>query len=180
MKSESRPTPILRVQIENVFQNLAMQTELYADEIKQVVQDKVKSQIYKLDIDEIITKEANRIAIATIGELMRAEIREQVEEKVEAYKRSLRTLKPMPELGIKDIFQSCEACPSQWEIELESGHMIYVRYRWGYLSIRKSAEPTSNIRKAINGEEVFGVQLREGLDGSLSEEEMLKHLKKIL
>lgn len=36
---------------------------------------------------------------------------------------------------IEHLTQTCGACPSQWEGELEDGRMLYIRYRWGYLSI---------------------------------------------
>lgn len=29
--------------------------------------------------------------------------------------------------------KTCEACPSQWEGELEDGRFIYIRFRWGNL-----------------------------------------------
>lgn len=32
---------------------------------------------------------------------------------------------------IKSIEQTCGACPSQWEGELDDGNWFYVRYRWG-------------------------------------------------
>lgn len=35
---------------------------------------------------------------------------------------------------------TCGGCPTQWEGSLDTGECIYIRYRWGYLTI--SAAPT--------------------------------------
>lgn len=36
---------------------------------------------------------------------------------------------------VAEIKQTCGACPSQWECKLEDGRFMYVRYRFGHLSI---------------------------------------------
>ena len=63
---------------------------------------------------------------------------------------------------IKELRQTCSASPSQWEGADNEGNSIYVRYRWGHLSIEK------------NGEEILGKQLGHHLDGRLAYDE-LKH-----
>ena len=75
---------------------------------------------------------------------------------------------------VTTIKQTCSACPSQWEGTLSDGKMIYVRYRWGYLSIRVSPGPTTDISDAVGGEEVFGTDHGEGMDGILTYEELTK------
>lgn len=66
-----------------------------------------------------------------------------------------------------ELEKTCEACPAQWEGQLEDGRMIYIRYRFGWLSIRVSKGVTSDIREAIRGEEILGVEHREELDGEM-------------
>ena len=61
---------------------------------------------------------------------------------------------------VKELSQTCAASPAQWEGVDREGNSIYVRYRWGYLSIEK------------NGEEIFGAQLGHRLDGRLSYDEL--------
>ncbi|HUQ31136.1 MAG TPA: hypothetical protein VM095_03405 [Pyrinomonadaceae bacterium] len=61
---------------------------------------------------------------------------------------------------INEVKQTCAASPSQWEGMGEEGHLILVRYRWGYLSIEK------------DNEEIWGKQLGGRLDGSLTYEEL--------
>ena len=73
---------------------------------------------------------------------------------------------------IKTKIQTCDACPSQWEETLEDGRMFYIRYRWGYLSVRVSEKPTEYLTDAVRGEEVYGKQMGDGLDGSLSWDEI--------
>lgn len=36
---------------------------------------------------------------------------------------------------LKDLRQTCEACPSQWEGHTADGRFIYIRYRWGHLTV---------------------------------------------
>lgn len=81
---------------------------------------------------------------------------------------------------IKTITQTCDGCPSQWEIKLTDERMVYVRYRWGQLSIRISEKETDDIYDAVNGKEIYKQVLSYGLDGFLDEKEMLDHLAKVL
>ena len=50
-------------------------------------------------------------------------------------------------MRIIELEQTCYACPSQWEGKTLSGQDVYIRYRWGYLSI-------SIDEKAIYGEQI--------------------------
>jgi hypothetical protein len=71
---------------------------------------------------------------------------------------------PQPLLVITSIKNTCGACPAQWEGRTQDGEYVYIRYRWGYLSIR--AGETENISDMRT---VFGVVLDEsGWDGVLS------------
>jgi len=69
---------------------------------------------------------------------------------------------------VKEITQTCFACPSQWEGTTKDGEEIYIRYRWGGLSVE------------INGEEIFHKGIGGGLDGCMSFSELKKNTKKIL
>jgi hypothetical protein len=79
-------------------------------------------------------------------------------------------------LTVKGIICTCGDCPSQWEVSLENGKMMYIRYRWGYLSVRISPDETKDIYDAVGGEEVYGNQLSDGLDGVLDYEDLRKEL----
>ena len=68
--------------------------------------------------------------------------------------------------GIVSKTQTCSACPSQWEGVLTDGRMFYVRFRHGYLSIRVSNSITEDAYDAVSGEEIFGVNSGDDMDGS--------------
>lgn len=65
---------------------------------------------------------------------------------------------------IEKITQTCSACPSQWEGEFTNGKPFYIRYRWGYLSVREGKKG-GDVMSAVSGEEIFGEQLGDGMDG---------------
>jgi len=83
-------------------------------------------------------------------------------------------------IGIKYIKRTCESCPSQWEVKLMDGRMLYIRYRWGILSIRASLKKTDDIMDAVNGKEIIGEKLGAGFDGYLSDNAMRRYLKTAL
>lgn len=55
-------------------------------------------------------------------------------------------MKNTSKLTIKNIVQTCYACPSQWEAETLDGKAVYIRYRHGVLSVRLG----KTIYQAIN------------------------------
>lgn len=69
--------------------------------------------------------------------------------------------------------QTCYGCPSQWEGRTDNDEPIYIRYRYGYLSVDLGPKG-GDINSAVSGKEVFGKQIGEDLDGDLSEKNMLK------
>ena len=83
-------SPILKVQIENLFESLSMQTDLYADEIKKTVKEQVEKKLYKIDIAKIIDDEAERIAMRYIKDAMKQSIEEAAMLKIIEYKLALK------------------------------------------------------------------------------------------
>ena len=75
---------------------------------------------------------------------------------------------------IKELKRTCIACPTQYEGILDNGHSIYIRYRWGKLSIRISYGKSSNVNDAVKGHEVFTATLGGSLDGVLDDDELLR------
>lgn len=76
------------------------------------------------------------------------------------------------ELYLKELTQTCESCPSQWEGKSTDDRPVYIRYRYGYLSVR-AGPPGGDIDSAVIGKEVLGMRVGSGLDGMLSESEMI-------
>jgi len=79
-------------------------------------------------------------------------------------------------MKVKNIKQTCVACPSQWEGNLIDGRMFYARYRWGALSIELSKEPTNDVYKAMgkDGNLIYSEQLGGRYDGSMEQAELIK------
>ena len=76
---------------------------------------------------------------------------------------------------VNDLVQTCSACPSQWEFRTFENRPVYVRYRWGYLSIRIGYK-NADIDDAVSGLEIYGEDLGDEWDGFLEEEKLLEIL----
>ncbi len=87
----------------------------------------------------------------------------------------------MRKAKVTKIVQTCNACPSQWDIYLEDGRMVYCRYRWGDLSVRISESPTEDSMDAVSGVHIDDGSIKypegDAFDGVLSTEELLEALK---
>lgn len=66
---------------------------------------------------------------------------------------------------IKSIEQTCWACPSSWDIEMENGTELHVRYRWGKFKVMQG--------KAVIFQKEFGASH----GGYMKERMMLELLK---
>jgi len=81
---------------------------------------------------------------------------------------------------VKEITNTCGACPAQWEGLTVNNEPIYVRYRWGYLSIRIGPQ-NSDIMEAVGGKKIFGKQIdKNGWDGQLSYSQLKYYTKKVI
>ncbi len=79
-------------------------------------------------------------------------------------------------MKLDNLIQTCSACPSQWNFVTDGDRNVYVRYRWGYLSVCLSEEPGGN---AVNGIEIFGRQLGDGLHDVISWDDVWIWIKDI-
>jgi len=77
-------------------------------------------------------------------------------------------------MNVLDLYKTCNACPSQWEGQLENGHYIYIRYRWG--SFRVGIGET--LSDAIDNM-YFQISIGGPFDGVMSSEDMLCKLEQI-
>ena len=84
----------------------------------------------------------------------------------------------MSKYGIlKELKNTGSCCPSQWEAITDKNEFIYIRYRFGRLTIHMS-EPNGDLSDAINnGIRVLEKSIGNGLDGSLNEGELIKIIK---
>lgn len=70
----------------------------------------------------------------------------------------------MAAIRISTVNQTCERNPSQWEAVTEDGIHIYVRYRWGCLSIGSGKTMDDAVENKNN---LFERPLGDRLDGWL-------------
>jgi hypothetical protein len=63
---------------------------------------------------------------------------------------------------LRNLVQTCDACPSQWEAETTDGQRVYVRYRWGHLRVE------------LDGQSVYEADHGDPLDGDMTTERMLE------
>lgn len=61
---------------------------------------------------------------------------------------------------------SCYACPTIFEVKLEDGTEAYIKFRFGYIALKR--EDTH--------EEIIGEQISDDLDGIISWEDTVKWL----
>ncbi len=71
---------------------------------------------------------------------------------------------------IKNLVRTCLACPSQWMAETEEGRAVYIRFRWGHLTVGIG----NDIDEAVSAKPIFARQVSDDMDGFMTEEEMLK------
>ncbi len=75
---------------------------------------------------------------------------------------------------IKNLVQTCDACPSHWEGITEDGKAVYIRHRWGILSYGIGKDLDEAVLN--DGRDVCLQIGQHGWEGIMTTEEMLKHL----
>ena len=75
-----------------------------------------------------------------------------------------------PENDVVEIERTCTACPAQWEGKTRDNRPVYIRYRYGYLSVqigKPGEELMASLRRQMEDgtPDFFGEQIGEDLDG---------------
>ena len=73
--------------------------------------------------------------------------------------------------------QTCNMCPSQWDLWTEDGKYLYVRYRWGVLSI--DLADSVDHWNANEHTLIFCEPIGDDLDGYMTLEELKEYTKDI-
>jgi len=81
---------------------------------------------------------------------------------------------------VASLKKTCTACPAQWEGKLEDGRALYVRYRWGELSVGAGEDGGAAIDNSMSEEGFHCERVGEGLDGYMDFEELKAHLYGLL
>jgi hypothetical protein len=82
-----------------------------------------------------------------------------------------------PKVEVYDLRRTCVACPSQWEGRIGDHGSIYIRYRWGNLTVRTS-ETDGNAAAASSCflEDDIGRRSGDRLGGYMETDEMRRAL----
>lgn len=71
-------------------------------------------------------------------------------------------------MRVIEIRKTCYACPAQWEGMVEGGKHLYIRYRWGWLSVD------------IGEDEVLAKQYGDAMNGYMDGAELKALTKELL
>ena len=71
--------------------------------------------------------------------------------------------------------QTCHACPAQWSIVTSDGRALYVRYRYGRLTVSAEDSEGFPIGELLHEEQCGGEY-----DGDMSTDEMLRRIAGVL
>jgi len=74
-----------------------------------------------------------------------------------------------PTVSLSTLVQTTTACPAQWEATDYLGRLIYVRYRFGSLTVRCAQTE----RALFIGEPILAIPHGGALDGQMDTAEML-------
>ena len=88
-------------------------------------------------------------------------------------------------MKLKTLVRTCPTCSSRWEGMSENGEEVYIRYRWGYISVRYGEIGKTYFDKASeltveNMTEILGTQIEDTLDGWLEYDKLKRLLKEQL
>lgn len=75
------------------------------------------------------------------------------------------------------IVCTCSACPTQYEGRFEDGDDLYIRYRYGELTVYKTPHGREHYSE---GHLLLEVEHGADLDGTLEDAELIQHCKDLL
>ncbi len=81
---------------------------------------------------------------------------------------------------IKKLINTCSACPAQWNAWTTEDEKLYIRYRWGGLTVSKVCNdwPDCECGYEVCGECIISESAGAELSGEMSEEDLIKILNK--
>ena len=82
-------------------------------------------------------------------------------------------------MKIKNLIQTSDVCPSQWEFRTEDDRPVYVHYRFGCLSVYVGKEGNDTVWGELDSPPVYEKQIGERFDGRISWKSVLAIIKKI-
>ncbi len=79
-------------------------------------------------------------------------------------------------MKVRELLDYGTVSPAQWEGRTDDDRPVYVRYRWGYLSVRVGP-PGGDTSSAIGGVVVYGEQIGDELDGAIKWRQVRDRIK---
>jgi hypothetical protein len=86
-------------------------------------------------------------------------------------------------IKLKSLERVCPGCPMMWEGWTEDNLFVFIRYRWGFLRVLVGKTPNENYENdnIFNDSDlVYGKTIGDEYDGTMTNKEMMNHLKDIL
>ena len=81
---------------------------------------------------------------------------------------------------VATVTQTCCACPNTYSGITTEGDTIFVRYRWGHLSIRFQAAGVDDASDGSTGNSIFELDHGEQFDGFLDYHELRRATREII
>ncbi len=81
-----------------------------------------------------------------------------------------------PIISRLELVACCGGCPSDWEAQDHLGRYVYIRYRWGHLTVRVSETEATLFNEAP----IMLLQHGDPYDGVMSADEMVELTKGVI
>ncbi len=78
-----------------------------------------------------------------------------------------------PIISIKELVPLCRGCPSDWETTDHLDRYIYIRFRWGRLTVSVGETETTT-------ERIYSEQVSDHYDGFMEAAQMIEHTKGVI
>lgn len=75
-------------------------------------------------------------------------------------------------IRVVELVKTCNACPAQWDGMTDDGRKVYVRYRWGCLSVRLGAVGDHGEWAGVEGDELVSQEIGDSYDGEITLDEL--------
>lgn len=82
----------------------------------------------------------------------------------------------MKKIKVVGVKKTCIACPAQWEGITDKNRPIYVRYRWGHLSISIGSKD-KDIWDAVRGKTIISLSYGGQWDGDMEYNKLVELTK---
>lgn len=83
-------------------------------------------------------------------------------------------VEPAATVQVVEIRKTCYACPAQWEGKTADGRWVYVRYRWGYLSVSVGDTLDEAVDLTRSGKVLYETRTGDSFNGYMDYAELRK------